>query len=236
MGLPPRTKHLPCFDGCWWNFLLWLLRPSLIWLLNHTIPPFHRLMCYSSWLLLVLLFPFTGNAIYSISLCPDSLVPNSSITFMTSLLFQSTFLFWKLKDEIKSCLLLGRKAMTNLESILKNRDISLLTNVHIVKAMVFPIVMYGCESWTTNKAECRRMDAFELWCWRRLLRVSWTGRRSNHSILEEISPEYSLERLMLKLKLQYFGYLMWRTDSLEKTLMLGKIEGGGRRGRQRMRW
>ena len=146
MGLPPCTKHLPCFGGCWWNFLLWLLRPSLIWLLNHTIPPFHRLMCYSSWLLLVMLFPFTGNVIYSISLCPDSLVPNSSITFMTSLLFQSTF--WKLKDEIKRCLLLGRKGMTNLESILKSRDISLLTKVHIVKAMVFPIVMYGCESWT----------------------------------------------------------------------------------------
>ena len=110
------------------------------------------------------------------------------------------------------------------------------TEVHLVKAMVFPAVMYGCESWVTKKAECRRIDGFELWCWRRLLRVPWTARRSNQSILEEISPEYSLEGLMLKLKLQYFGHLMWRTDSLEKTLLLGKIEGGRRRGWQRMRW
>ena len=133
--------------------------------------------------------------------------------------------------EIKRCLLLGRKAMTNLDSILKSRDITLPTKVHVVKAVVFPVVMYGCEGWTTKKAECQRIDAFELWCWRRLLRVPWTARRSNQSILKEISPEYSLERLMLKLKLQYFGHLMRRTDSLEKTLMLGKIECRTRSGR-----
>ena len=126
--------------------------------------------------------------------------------------------------------------MTNLDSVLKSRDITLPTKVRIVKAMVFPVVMYGCENWTIKKAECWRIDAFELWCWRRLLRVPWTARRSNQSILKEISPEYSLEGLMLKLKLQYFGHLMQRTDSLEKTLMLGKIEGRRRRGRQRMRW
>ena len=138
--------------------------------------------------------------------------------------------------EIKRCLLLGRKIMTNLDSILKSRDIILPTKVHLVKAIVFPVVMYGCESWTIKKAEHQRIDAFELWCWRRLLRVPWTARRSNQSILNEISPECSLEGLMLKLKLQYFGHLMRRTDSLEKTLMLGKIEGGRRRGQQRMRW
>ena len=137
--------------------------------------------------------------------------------------------------EIKICLLLGRKAMTNLDSILKSRDISLPTRVCLVKAMVFPVVMYGCESWTIEKAECRRIDAFELWCWRRLLRVPWTARRSNQSILKEICPGCSLEGLMLKLKLQYFGYLTWRADSFEKTLMLGKIEGRKRRGRQRRR-
>ena len=137
--------------------------------------------------------------------------------------------------EIKRHLLLGRKAMTNLDSILKSRDITLPTKVHLVKAMVFPVVMYGCKNWTIKKAEHRRIDAFELWCWRRLLRVPWTARRSNQSILKEISPEYSFEGLMLKLKLQYFGHLMWRTDSLEKTLMLGKIEGRRRRGWQRMR-
>ena len=126
--------------------------------------------------------------------------------------------------------------MTNLDSILKSRDITLPTNVHLVKAMVFPVVMYGCESWTIKKAEHQKIDAFELWCWRRLLRVPWTARRSNQPILKEIRPECSLEGLMLKLKLQYFGHLMRRTDSLEKTLMLGKIEGGRRRGRQRMRW
>ena len=126
--------------------------------------------------------------------------------------------------------------MTNLSSILKSRDITLPTKVCLAKAMAFPGVMYGCESWIIKKAECRRIDAFELWCWRRLLRVPWTVRRSNQSILNEISPKYSLEGLMLKLKLQSFGHLMWRTDSLEKTLMLGKIEGRRRRGRQRMRW
>ena len=152
------------------------------------------------------------------------------------------FIFWGSKitadgvcsHEIRRCLLLGRKVMTNPESMLKSNDITLLTNVHLVKAMVFPVVMYGCESWTIKKAEHQRIDAFELWCWRRLLRVPWTSRRSNQSILEEISPECSSEGLMLKL--QYFGHLMRKTDSLEKTLMLGKIEGGRRRGRQRMRW
>ena len=126
--------------------------------------------------------------------------------------------------------------MTNVDSILKSRDITLPTNVHLVKAMVFPVVMYECESWTIKKAEHRRIDAFDLWCWRRLLRVLWTARRSNQSILKDISPEYSLERLMLKLKLQYFGYLMQRTESLEKALMLEKIEGRRRKGQQRMRW
>ena len=133
-------------------------------------------------------------------------------------------------QEIKGCLLLGRKAMTNLDSILKSRDITLPTKACIVKIMVFPIVMYECESWTIKKAEHRRMDVFELWCWRRFLRVPWTARRSNWSILKEIHPEYSLEGLMLKLKLQYFGHLMQRADSLEKTLMLEKIEGRRRRG------
>ena len=126
--------------------------------------------------------------------------------------------------------------MTNLDSILKSRDIALPTKVRLVKAMVFPVVMYGCESWTIKKTECQRIDAFELWCWRRLLRVPWIARRSNQSILKEISPEYSSEGLMLILKLQYFGHLMQRTDSFEKTLMLGKIKGGRRRGRQRMKW
>ena len=132
--------------------------------------------------------------------------------------------------KIKRCLLLGRKTMTNLDSIFKNRGITLLTEVCLVKAMVFPVVMYGCENWTVKKAECQRIDAFELWRWRRLLRVSWTARRSNQSILKKISSGCSLEGLMLKLKLQYFGHLMRRTDSLEKTLMLGKIEGRRRRG------
>ena len=148
----------------------------------------------------------------------------------------SDFIFWGSKitadgdcsHEIKRCLLLGRKVMTNIDS--------LSTKIRLVKAMVFPAVMYGCESWTIKKAECQRIDAFELWCWRRLLRVPWTGRRSNQSILKEISPEYSLKGLMLKLKLQYFGHLMCRTDSLKKTLVLGKIEGGRRRGQQRVRW
>uniref|UniRef100_A0A4W2F9B3 RNA-directed DNA polymerase n=1 Tax=Bos indicus x Bos taurus TaxID=30522 RepID=A0A4W2F9B3_BOBOX len=156
----------------------------------------------------------------------------------------SDFIFWGSKitadgdcsHKIKRCLLLGRKVRTNLDSIFKSRDITLPTKVHLVKAMVFPVVMYGCESWTVKKAEHRRIDAFELWCWRRLLRVPWTARRSNQSILKEISPGCSLEGLMLKLKLQYFGHLMRRVDSLEKTLMLGGIGGRRRRGRQRMRW
>ena len=138
--------------------------------------------------------------------------------------------------EIKRGLLLGRKVMTNLDSILKSRNITLPKKVHLVKAMVFPVVMYGCESWTVKKAERRRIDAFELWCWRRLLRVPWTSRRSNQSILKEISPGCSLEGMMLKLKLQYFGHLMGRVDSLEKDLMLGGTGGRRRRGRQRMRW
>ena len=154
------------------------------------------------------------------------------------------FIFWGSKitadggysHEIKRCLFLGRKVMTNLDSLLKSRDITLPTKVHPVKVVVFPVVVYGCESWTIKKAECRRIDALELWCWRRLLRVPWTTRRSNQSILKEISLEYSLEGLMLKLNFQYFGHLMQRTDSLEKTLMLRKIEGRGRRGQQRMRW
>ena len=156
----------------------------------------------------------------------------------------SDFIFWGSKitadgdcsHEIKRCLLLGRKVMTNLDSILKSRDITLPTKVHLIKAMVFPVVMYGCESWTVKKAEHRKIDAFELWCWRRLLRVPWTARRPNQSILKEISPECSLEGLMLKLKLQYFGHLMQRVDSLEKTLMLGGTGGRRRRGQQRMQW
>ena len=137
--------------------------------------------------------------------------------------------------EIKRCLLLGRKVVTNLDSILKSGDITLPTKAYLVRAMVFPVVMYGCQSWTIKKGERWRIDAFELWCWRRLLRVPWTARRSNQSILKEISPEYSLEGLILKLKLQSFGHLMRRTDSLEKNFMLGKIEGRRRRGQQRMR-
>ena len=152
--------------------------------------------------------------------------------------------FWGLQNhcdcnhEIKRRLLLGRKVMTNLDSILKSRDITLPTKVHLVKAIVFAVIMYGqCESWTIKKTEGQKIDAFELWCWRGLLRVPWTARWSNHSILKEFSPEYSLEGLMLKLKkLQYFGHLIQRTNSLEKILMLGKIEGRRRRGRQRMRW
>ena len=156
----------------------------------------------------------------------------------------SAFIFWGSKitadgdcsHEIKRCLLLGRKAMTNLHSILKSRDITLPTKVRLVKAMVFPVVMYGCEGWTVKKAEHRKIEAFELWCWRRLLRVPWTASRSNQSILKEISPGCSLIGLMLKLKLQDFGHLMQRVDSLEKTLILGGIEGRRRRGQQRMRW
>ena len=156
----------------------------------------------------------------------------------------SDFIFWGSKitadgdcnHEIKRHLFLGRKVMTNLDSILKSRDITLSTNFCLVKATVFPVVMYGCESWTIKKVEHRRTDAFELRYWRRLLRVPWIASRSNQSILKEISPEYSLEGLMLKQKLQYFGHLMWRADSFEKTLMLGKIDGRRRRGQQRMRW
>ena len=156
----------------------------------------------------------------------------------------SDFIFWGSKitvygycsHEIKICLLLGCKVMTNPDRIFKSRDITLSPKVHLVNAMVFPVVIYGCESWTIKKAERQRIDAFELWCWRRLLRVPWTARRSNQSNLKEISPEYSLEGLMLKLKLQYFGRLMWRADSFEKILMLGNTEGRKRRGRQRMRW
>jgi len=144
--------------------------------------------------------------------------------------------FQKAASEIKRRLLLGRKIMTNLDSIFKSRDITLPTKVHLLKAMVFPVVMYGCESWTVKKAERQRIDAFELWCWRRLLRVPWTARRFNQSILKEISPGCSLEGMMLNLKLQYFGHLMRRGDSLEKTLMLGGIGGKRGRGRQRMRW
>ena len=154
------------------------------------------------------------------------------------------FIFWGSKitadgdcsHEIKRYLLLGGKVMTNLDSILKSRDFTLPTKIHLVKAIVFPVVMYGCESWTIKKAKRWRIDAFKLWCWRRLLRVPWTARRSNQSILKEISPGFSLEGLMLKLKLQYFGHLMQRLDLLEKTLMLGGIGGRMRRGRQRMRW
>ena len=143
---------------------------------------------------------------------------------------------WCCSHEIKRRLVLGRKVMTNLDSILKSREITLPTKVRLVKDMVFPLVMYGCESWTIKKAECRRIDAFELWCWRTLLRVPWTAMRSNQSVLKEISRGYSLEGLLLKLKLQSLGHLMWRADSFEKTLMLGKIEGRRRRRQQRMRW
>ena len=155
---------------------------------------------------------------------------------MNGMKLEQFYSFSNLSHEIKMHLLLGRKAMTNLDSILKSRDITLLTKVHIVRAMVFPVVTYGCESWTIKKAEHWRTDAFKLWCWRRLLRVPWTARRSNQSILKEISPEYPLEGLMLKLKLQYFGHLMQRADSLEKTLMLEKIEGRRRSGWQRIKW
>ena len=156
----------------------------------------------------------------------------------------SDFIFWGSKitadgdcsHENKRRLLLGRKVITNLDSILKSRDITLSTKVRLIKAMVFPVVMYGCESWTVKKVECRKIDAFEMWCWRRLWRVPWTARRSNQSILKEISPGISLEGMMLKLKLQYFGHLMRRADSLEKTLMLGGVGGRRRRGQQRMRW
>ena len=165
-------------------------------------------------------------------------IDRETIETMTDLIFLDSRITadgdWS--HEIKRRLLLGRKVMTNLDSILKSRVITLPAKVHLVKIMVFPVVMYGCESWTIKKAEHWRIDAFELWCWRRLLRFPWTARRFNQFILKKINAEYSLEGLMLKLKLQYFGHLMWRTDSLEKILMLGKIEGRRRRERERMRW
>ena len=158
-----------------------------------------------------------------------------TVEIVTDFIFGGSTANGDCSHEIKRCLLLGRKVMTNLDNVLKSRDITLPTKVRLVKAMVFPVVIYGCESWTIKEAEHWRIDAFELWSWERLLRVLWTARRSNQSILKEISPDYSLERLMLKLKLQNFGHLMQRIDS-GKTLMRGKIEGGRRRGRRRMRW
>ena len=185
--------------------------------------------------LLQWIFPIQGSnlcllcllhwQLHSLPLVPDFIFLGSKITADRDC-----------SHEIKRCLLLGRKVMTNLDGVLKSRDITLSTKVRLVKAMAFPVVMYGCESWTIKKAEHRRINAFELWCWRRLLSVPWTARRSNQFILKEISPGCSLVGLMLKLKLQYFGHLMQRPDSLEKTLMLGKIEGRRRRVRQRMRW
>ena len=165
-------------------------------------------------------------------------IDGQTVEIVTDFIFLGSKIHWDgdCSHEIKRCLLLGRKAMTKLDVILKSRDVTLPTKVNLVKPMVFPIVMYGCKTWTIKKAEHQRIDAFELWCWRRLLRVPWTAGRSNQSILKETSPEYSLEGLMLKLKFQYFGHLMRRTDSLEKTLMLGKVEGRRRRRWQRMRW
>ena len=162
-------------------------------------------------------FPFSGDL-------PDPGMEPRSPAWQANSLLACSY------ESKKACLLLERKAMTNLDSILKSRDIAFLTKVPIVKPIVFPVVMYGCESWIIKKTECQRIDAFKLWCWRRCLRVPWTARRSNQSILKEINPEYSLEKLMLKLKLQYFGHLMGRADPLEKTLMLGKNEGKRRRG------
>ena len=174
-----------------------------------------------------------GNSDWKLKLCLEAEFFLGSLSFYY---FTRITADGDCSHEIKRCLLLGRKVMTNLDSILKSRDITLPTKVCLVKAMVFPLVMYGCESWTVKKAESQRIDAFELWCWRRLLRVPWTARRSNQSILKEISPGCSLKGVMLKLKLQYFGHLMRRADSLEKTLMLGGIGGRRRGGRQRMRW
>ena len=182
------------------------------------------------------------GGIHNIQLTPKKYIISRTWKDLALGLYKHTVIFLGSKitadgdcsHEIKKCLLLERKSMTNLDSILKSRNITLLTRVHLVKAMVFPIVMYGCENWIIKKAEHRRIDAFELQCWRRLLRVLWTGRRSNQSILKQISLKYSLEVLMLKL--QYFGHVMQRTEFLEKTLMLGKIEGRRRRGRQRRRW
>ena len=165
----------------------------------------------------------------AVTVCSDFGAPQNKVCHCFSI-----YLPWS--DEIKRCLLLGRKVITNLDSIVKTRVITLTTKVCLVKGIIFPVLMFGCESWTVKKTECQRINAFELWCWRRLLRVPWTARRSNQFILREISPECSLEGLMLKLKLQYFGHLMRRTDSLKKTPMLGKIEGRRRRGQKRMRW
>ena len=174
-----------------------------------------------------------GNSDWKLKLCLEAEFFLGSLSFYY---FTRITADGDCSHEIKRCLLLGRKVMTNLDSILKSRDITLPTKVCLVKAMVFPLVMYGCESWTVKKAESQRIDAFELWYWRRLLRVPWTARRSNQSILKEISPGCSLKGVMLKLKLQYFGHLMRRADSLEKTLMLGGSGGRRRGGRQRMRW
>ena len=169
----------------------------------------------------------------SIIKCPKAWIPETALNVCVHHKIRH---YCDCSHEIKRLLLLGRKVMTNLDSTFKSRDITLPTKVRLVKAMVYPVVMYGCESWTVKKAERQRVDAFELWCWRRLLRVPWTARRSNQSILKEINPGISLEGMMLKLKLQYFGHLMGRVDSLEKTLMLGGIGGRRRRGRPRMRW
>ena len=214
--------------GCCICFLLWLWKPQFLWLKTIQIYSF-----------VILEVSFIGLKKVSAEHFPSGWSREGKHT----LLFSASLFSWAPKslqmvtEAMKlRHLLLGRKAMTNLDSILKNRDIILPTKVRLVKAMVFPVVMYGCESWTIMKAEHRRIDAFELWCWRKLLRVPWTARRSNQSILKEISPEYSLEGLMLKLKVQYFGHLTQRIDSLENTLMVEKIEGRRRRGWQRMRW
>ena len=183
----------------------------------------HPLSCHLHWFMFYNYEPWTFPS--------QLLFPSPQLLFVTEYIADGDC-----SHEIKRRLLLGRKVMTNLDSILKSRDITLPTKVCLVKAMVSPVVMYGCESWTVKKAERRKIDAFELWCWRRLLRVPWTARRSNQSILKEISPGCSLEGLTLKLKLQYFGHLMRRVDSLEKTLMLGGIGGRRRRGPQRVRW
>ena len=182
--------------------------------------------------------PITSWQIYgdTMEMVRDFILGGSKITADGDCSHEIKRCLQKINKKNKRCLQLERKAMTNLDSLLNSRDITLPTKVCRVKAMVFPVVMYGCENWTIRKAEHWRIDAFELWCWRRLLGVPWTARRSSQSIVKEISPEYSLEGLMLKLKFQCFGHLMWRTDSLEKTLMQGKIEGRSRRGWQRMRW
>ena len=242
-----------------WEFYVWLSHTSSLWakhmsfLNKNTDPTGRKKMGTAIWkkLMLHTVGTFGLNIIklsLKLNIQKTKIMASGPLTSWEidgeTVETVSDFIFWGSKitadsdcsHEIKRCLLLGRKVMTNLDSILKSRDITLATKVHLVKAMVFPVVMYGCESWTVKKAECRRIDAFELWCWRRLLRVPWTARRSNQSILKEISPRCSLEGIMLKLKLQYFGHLMRRVDSLEKTLMLGGIGGRKRRERQRMRW